>query len=217
MKSRLQNFQLTSSDHPIHILVQCAKLGEGYDQPNISVVGICCNIGKLSKFAQFIGRAVRKLRDGNVEAAAVSSISDARDNVAHVVTHERFNQLTTNWGPFTTQEGFGGFDPEHEDDEGDVEDDDAASVWSASDSITFATLAASHQAGAGSSTSTDPMPAAKKLKPSNSSRKVDRYVLTRTCQDQKVFLGSERAQHDGNPTKTYMAAWEFVDHVADQP
>ena len=155
-------------------------LGEGYDQPNISVVGICSNVGKLTKFAQFSDRAVRKLGPSSVEQGLVNTVSDPRDNMAHIITHDKFLQLK-HWGPFTTQEGFGGFNPAGEDDDDDDEVDDNAS-------------------------SAEPL--AKKLKPSNGSRKVDRYVLARTAERQTAVLTAESGQHN----KPYMAAsWECVD------
>ena len=182
MKKRLHRFQITSAPNPIHVLVQCAKLGEGYDQPNISVVGICSNVGKLSKFAQFSGRAVRKLGPSNVEQGLVNTVSDSRDNMAHIITHDKFLQLK-HWRPFTRQEGFGGFNPagEDEDDEDDEVNDNASSAE----------------------------PLAKKLKPSNGSRKVDRYVLARTAERQTAVLTVESGQHN----KPYMtASWDFIDH-----
>jgi hypothetical protein len=55
MDDRLERFKIISHQNPVHCLVQCQKLGEGYDQPNISVAGLCAGITKLSKFAQFSG------------------------------------------------------------------------------------------------------------------------------------------------------------------
>jgi len=59
MEERLQRFKIISHPNPVHCLVQCQKLGEGYDQPNISVAGICAGITKLSKFAQFSGMCLK--------------------------------------------------------------------------------------------------------------------------------------------------------------
>ena len=210
MQTRLNRFKITSDPNPIHVLIQCAKLGEGYDQPNISVVGICSNVGKLSKFAQFSGRAVRKLGPGTVEQGLVSTVTDARDNVAHIITHEKFKQLD-HWGPFTTQEGFGEFNPLGEDDDDDDEVDDNATT--ASDLIpldqrySYPEMAGRASSSAGSS-SEDPEPLSKKLKSSNASRKVDRYVLARTQERQAEYLTAEKGQHD---KKSYMeASWDFV-------
>jgi len=190
MASRLNHFRITSDPNPIHVLVQCAKLGEGYDQPNISVVGICSKIGKLSKFAQFSGRAVRKLGPGSVEQGLVNSVTDPRDNVAHIITHEGFNQLQ-HWGPFTTQEGFGAFAPQHEDDDDDDDVDDNATTT---------------EDGSGAA-----VPPAKRLKPSNGTRKVDRYALARDATRQQAFLTAESGQHD---SKTYIAStWEFINRI----
>ena len=209
MQTRLNRFKITSDPNPIHVLIQCAKLGEGYDQPNISVVGICSNVGKLSKFAQFSGRAVRKLGPGTVEQGLVNTVTDPRDNVAHIITHERFEQLK-HWGPFTTQEGFGDFNPAGEDDDDDEVDDNATT---ASDLIPLRQLysypktpgRASSSAG---SSSEDPEPLSKKLKSSNASRKVDRYALARTQERQAAFLTAESGQHNN---KSYMeASWDLV-------
>ncbi|KAL3921398.1 MAG: hypothetical protein SGPRY_004918 [Prymnesium sp.] len=215
MESRLDRFRITSDPDPIHVLVQCAKLGEGYDQPNISVVGICSKIGKLSKFAQFSGRAVRKLGPGTVEQGLVNTVTDPRDNVAHIITHESFKQLQ-HWGPFTTQEGFGDFEPQREDDDDDEDINDAATTTS--DGVSLVKLTYQYQlaaesnpcGGAGSSSATV-VPPEKKLKPSNGARKVDRYALARDAGRQQAFLTAESGQHDSKP---YMASsWEFINHL----
>lgn len=211
MDQRLDRFKITSVPDPIHVLVQCAKLGEGYDQPNISVVGICSRVGRLSKFAQFAGRAVRKLGPGSVEQGLVNTVTNERDNMAHIITHANFLQLS-HWGPFTTQEGFGSFNPAGEDDDNEAEVDDNATT--ASDLIPLNQRF--NYPEAQSSTSAGPSvaePPTKKLKPSNGSRKVDRYVLARTHERQAFYLGKESGQHDNKP---YMAAaWEFVNRTTE--
>lgn len=106
----LNRFRLPNQPAPVHCLVQISKLAEGYDQPNISAVGVCMNINSPNKFAQFVGRAVRKVGAGNLEPALVQHKVDARDNVAHVITHSDFAQLGL-WHDFTVQQPHGEFDP----------------------------------------------------------------------------------------------------------
>ena len=104
-------------------LVQCLKLGEGYDQANISVAGICSKIRKVSKFAQFSGRAVRKQDHNNVEAALVEHISNKKDNIAHIITHRSTTRDSTTHLRDAT--GVGDFDPHGDDDDDDDFDDNA--------------------------------------------------------------------------------------------
>ena len=65
----------------IRTLVVIGRLLEGFDHKHISVVGIVRNVAPSSRvlFAQFIGRAVRK-------------ISPQDNTTAVVVAHSRFNQ-----------------------------------------------------------------------------------------------------------------------------
>lgn len=65
----------------IRTLVIVGKLLEGFDHKNISVVGIVRNVAKESRvmFAQFVGRAVRK-------------VSNDDPVTAMVVSHARYKQ-----------------------------------------------------------------------------------------------------------------------------
>merc|ERR1719262_1277339 len=127
MDKRLDRFKVMNCDRPVHCLIQCQKLGEGYDQPNISVAGICSGITTMAKFAQFSGRAVRKLDHNNVERELVESISTSRDNVAHIITHSIHNQAD-HWKTFKTQQGTGGFNFNEDDDDAADADDDATTA-----------------------------------------------------------------------------------------
>ena len=73
--------------HPgseIKVLVVIFRLTEGFDCPNVSVVAILRNVNKKSRvyFAQFVGRAVRKLhRDDPVVATVLShTVHNQRPN-----------------------------------------------------------------------------------------------------------------------------------------
>jgi DNA repair protein RadD len=61
-------------------IVHVGILGEGYDNPNISVAAIFRPYRSLAPYAQFVGRAIRWIRAGG-EA----------DNLAHVVSHVGLN------------------------------------------------------------------------------------------------------------------------------
>jgi superfamily II DNA or RNA helicase len=63
----------------IKILILIGRLTEGYDNPCISVIGICCNINSQQKFIQIIGRAVRNKFDSK------------SDTKAKIITHKIFN------------------------------------------------------------------------------------------------------------------------------
>jgi hypothetical protein len=69
-------------------LVICGSLLEGFDHPNVSVVGIARNVHAPVIFAQFIGRSFRKL-----------SINDPVN--ACIVTDKFYNQRTM-WEKFET-------------------------------------------------------------------------------------------------------------------
>ena len=72
----------------IRVLVIIGRLLEGFDHKPVSVVGIVRNVGQRSRvlFAQFVGRAVRK-------------INPADPVSAWIVTHQCFNQRP-NWDTF---------------------------------------------------------------------------------------------------------------------
>ena len=61
-------------------IVQVGILGEGYDNPNISIAAIFRPYRSLSPYAQFVGRTLRHMEGGS-----------ANDNIAHVVSHVGLN------------------------------------------------------------------------------------------------------------------------------
>ncbi|WP_052429274.1 DEAD/DEAH box helicase family protein [Paenibacillus borealis] len=76
----------------IDVVVNVNMLGEGFDHPNISVAAIFRPFRTLAPYAQFIGRALRKIPVGN----------DTIDNVAHVVYHTELG-LDQLWAFYTGQ------------------------------------------------------------------------------------------------------------------
>jgi superfamily II DNA or RNA helicase len=64
----------------IDVLVNVNMLGEGFDHPNISIAAIFRPFRSLPPYAQFIGRALRKIQEDNP--------MDTIDNVAHVIYHK---------------------------------------------------------------------------------------------------------------------------------
>jgi len=202
MNARLNDFEQPTADvdrpvgdgiGPIHCLIQCKKLGEGYDEPKISVTGICYQIGGrpknkepnngLSTFAQFTGRAVRKIASGDGFITAGISVNEKRDNIAHVVSHEAFNQ-DRHWPKFARQQGIGQEVPA-----GDDEQDDAASsVWSAHDDIPLATLARNLTASIGQQAP---------VQQRTDARRVKRFVLARDQRREDALWTQESHNHDG--------------------
>ena len=75
---------------PPRILVSCGKATEGFDRPQISVVGVLRNVSPSSVvlFSQFVGRSVRMLHPGDPVTATI---------VSHVFHHQRdnYNNLDT--------------------------------------------------------------------------------------------------------------------------
>lgn len=60
-------------DKKFRTLIICGSLLEGFDHPNVSVVGIARNVRSPIIFAQFVGRSFRKLsRDDPVTATIVT-------------------------------------------------------------------------------------------------------------------------------------------------
>lgn len=107
MQELLNQFQNPSAANPIHCMIQLGKLAEGYDQQNISVAGICKNVGDYNTFPQFVGRAVRKF-GSQLGEIQLRNIVDERDNVAHVIVHKQHQQML-NWTFFCKQKGHGTF------------------------------------------------------------------------------------------------------------
>jgi type I site-specific restriction endonuclease len=62
-------------------MVHVGILGEGYDNPNISIAALFRPFRSVAPYTQFVGRALRALPDGN-----------DTDNFAHVVAHAGLNQ-----------------------------------------------------------------------------------------------------------------------------
>ncbi|MDD2476967.1 MAG: DEAD/DEAH box helicase family protein [Dysgonamonadaceae bacterium] len=76
----------------IDVLVNVNMLGEGFDHSNISVAAIFRPYRSLAPYAQFIGRALRKIQENNP--------IDAIDNVAHVIYHKELD-LDKLWEYYT--------------------------------------------------------------------------------------------------------------------
>ena len=74
---RIRDFDRGHLDAMVHVGI----LGEGYDNPTISIAAIFRPFRSTAPYAQFVGRAIRALPDGNEV-----------DNIAHVVTHTGLNQ-----------------------------------------------------------------------------------------------------------------------------
>lgn len=64
----------------IDVLVNIDMLSEGFDHANISIAAIFRPFRTLSPYAQFIGRALRKIQG--------DKINDDIDNIAHVIYHK---------------------------------------------------------------------------------------------------------------------------------
>jgi superfamily II DNA or RNA helicase len=81
---RIRNFDRGHLDAIVHVGI----LGEGYDNPTISIAAIFRPFRSTAPYAQFVGRAIRALPEGT-----------AVDNIAHVVTHAGLNQAAR-WNYF---------------------------------------------------------------------------------------------------------------------
>ncbi|MDF2883798.1 MAG: hypothetical protein K0R54_4362 [Clostridiaceae bacterium] len=78
----------------IDVLVNIDMLSEGFDHPNISIAAIFRPFRTLSPYAQFIGRALRKIQG--------DEINDDIDNIAHVIYHKELG-LEELWKYYTGQ------------------------------------------------------------------------------------------------------------------
>lgn len=76
-EDRLRAYDHGSLDAMVHVGI----LGEGYDNPNISIAALFRPFRSVAPYTQFVGRALRALPDGN-----------DTDNLAHVVAHAGLNQ-----------------------------------------------------------------------------------------------------------------------------
>ena len=74
--ARIQDYESGLYDCIVHVGI----LGEGYDNPKISVAAIFRPYRSLSPYAQFVGRTLRWIRDAAPD-----------DNLAHVVSHVGLN------------------------------------------------------------------------------------------------------------------------------
>lgn len=78
----------------IDVLVNIDMLSEGFDHPNISIAAIFRPFRTLSPYAQFIGRALRKIQGNN--------INEDIDNIAHIIYHKELG-LEELWKYYTGQ------------------------------------------------------------------------------------------------------------------
>jgi superfamily II DNA or RNA helicase len=74
---RIRDYEAGIYDCMVHVGI----LGEGYDNPNISVAAIFRPYRSLSPYVQFVGRTLRWIRNAHTDA----------DNLAHVVSHSGLN------------------------------------------------------------------------------------------------------------------------------
>lgn len=79
------------------VMVSIQMLGEGYDNPNISVISIFRPFKTMSPYAQAIGRGLRRIR---------SSIVSDIDNYCNVVYHQELG-LESLWEYYKDQELYG--------------------------------------------------------------------------------------------------------------
>jgi DNA repair protein RadD len=76
-EDRLRAYDHGNLDAMVHVGI----LGEGYDNPNISIAALFRPFRSVAPYTQFVGRALRALPDGT-----------DTDNLAHVVAHAGLNQ-----------------------------------------------------------------------------------------------------------------------------
>ena len=81
---RLRAYEHGDLDAMVHVGI----LGEGYDNPNISIAALFRPFRSVAPYTQFVGRALRALPNGN-----------ETDDLAHVVAHAGLNQ-ETHWQYF---------------------------------------------------------------------------------------------------------------------
>lgn len=78
----------------LDVIINVNMLGEGFDHPNISIAAIFRPFRTLAPYAQFIGRALRRIDD--------QSINEDIDNVAHVIYHKEL-ELDLLWEYYTKE------------------------------------------------------------------------------------------------------------------
>jgi superfamily II DNA or RNA helicase len=76
-EARIRDYDAGRYDAMVHVGI----LGEGYDNPTISIAAIFRPFRSTAPYTQFVGRAIRALPGGT-----------ETDNIAHVVTHAGLNQ-----------------------------------------------------------------------------------------------------------------------------
>jgi superfamily II DNA or RNA helicase len=54
-------------DGKLDVIVHVGILSEGFDHPNLSVAVIFCSFRSMSRFSQFVVRAVRRLPNNGAE------------------------------------------------------------------------------------------------------------------------------------------------------
>lgn len=86
--NRIEDFD----DGKYDVIVHVGILGEGYDNENISIAAIFRPYRSTLPYAQFVGRAIRYISDG-----------DSDDNIAHVVDHVGLD-LDEQWDYFKREE-----------------------------------------------------------------------------------------------------------------
>ncbi|GGE58349.1 DEAD/DEAH box helicase [Priestia taiwanensis] len=79
------------------VMVSIQMLGEGYDNPNISVISIFRPFKTLTPYAQAIGRGLRKIHNENLQEI---------DNFCNVVYHQELG-LEPLWNYYKNQEEYG--------------------------------------------------------------------------------------------------------------
>ncbi|MEH7136388.1 DEAD/DEAH box helicase, partial [Priestia megaterium] len=79
----------------IDVLVNVNMLGEGFDHPPISIAAIFRPFRSLPPYAQFIGRALRRIN--------IDNVIDNIDNVAHVIYHKDLD-IDQLWDYYTGEE-----------------------------------------------------------------------------------------------------------------
>mgnify|MGYP001103505174 CR=1 FL=1 len=93
IENRLNDFANGHYD----VMVSIQMLGEGYDNPNISVISIFRPFKTLSPYAQAIGRGLRRIRGHQLREI---------DNYCNVVYHQELG-LEPLWNYYKTQESYG--------------------------------------------------------------------------------------------------------------
>lgn len=81
------------------VMVSIQLLGEGYDNPNISLISIFRPFKTLAPYTQAIGRGLRRIRSTDTELLPI-------DNYCNVIYHQELG-LEKLWQYYKSQEGYG--------------------------------------------------------------------------------------------------------------